>query len=438
MRIGTPLLAAVLALGAAAAPAGAASVAYNEGGNLVLASPDGAQKLALTSDGTPPDPYYGIAQAADGTTVAARLQTFDKRRPVLYKFAATDGKVAASNVLPSSALLDPVVAPVGLDIDAAGKTVAFGYSACELSGCGVRRVGYWLTFADHGPANPSAPQGSSGLIAPSFYGDRIVSSDGTKIMVQDAANAPFTDGHAGWIDPGNAGARFWAAEVGAGVRQIALEYSHDDTWGIVIASGDGTLGGATKLACFLPTTGRAQDVSYSPDGTLIAWKDDQGVKVAGAPDLAAPLGPNDACTLSKPAVVLSPTGADPNFGGADVAAMIAARAAAPGAPGGGGTPTTPTTGKPAVAVLSGGKLKLAGKRIAVRVRVPGAGKVTATLKRGRRVVAAGKASAKGAAEVRIPLALKVKPRKARGKLMLRVRWSGAGGAASATAKVKVR
>jgi len=90
MRIGTPLLAALLALGAAAAPAGAASVAYNEGGNLVLASPDGAQKLTLTSDGTAADPYYGIAQAADGTTVAARLQTFDERRPVLHEFAAAD------------------------------------------------------------------------------------------------------------------------------------------------------------------------------------------------------------------------------------------------------------------------------------------------------------------------------------------------------------
>ena len=114
--------------------AGAASIAYSEGGNLVLASPDGAHQLALTTDGTDPDPYYGIAQAADGTTVAARLQTFDKRRPVLYKFAAADGRIAASNVMPSSALLDGVVSPVGLDIDAAGKTVAFGYSACELSG----------------------------------------------------------------------------------------------------------------------------------------------------------------------------------------------------------------------------------------------------------------------------------------------------------------
>jgi hypothetical protein len=163
------------------------------------------------------------------------------------------------------------------------------------------------------------------------------------------------------------------------------------------------------------------------------------VKVAGAPDLAAPLGPGETCALSRPAVVISASGVEPNLGGADVPAMTAARAAAPQPPGGGGgAPAGPAGGKPAVALVSGARLKLAGKRVAVRVRVPGAGTVRATLERGRRVVAAGRASAKGAAEVRIPLALRVRPRKARGRLTLRVRWSGAAGAAAVTAKVRVR
>ena len=72
-----------------------------------------------------------------------------------------------------------------------------------------------------------------------------MSSDGFKIMVQEAANAPFNDGHAALDHPGDAGARFWAAEVAPGAKQIALEYSFQDKWGIVFASGDGTLGGAT-------------------------------------------------------------------------------------------------------------------------------------------------------------------------------------------------
>jgi hypothetical protein len=442
MRTRTSLILAAGAFALAAAPAGAASVAYTEGGNVVLASPDGTHKLALTGDGTPNDPYYGVAQSADGSTIAAKLETFDKRRPVLTHFKATDGTVAAANVMPAWSGANALVAPIGMDIDADGKTVAFGYSYCGLGACGTRQTGYWLTFADNGPANPSNPQGSSGLLAPSFSGDRIVSSDGFKIMVQEAINAPFNDGHAAWIDPGNAGARFWAAEVQPGVRQIALEYSFQDKLGIAFASGDGTLGGATEMKCFLGAAGRAKDVSYSPDGSRIAWHDDEGVKVAGAPDFAKPNGEGDTCALSSPPVLISATGTDPNLGGADVVAMAAARGAGGGGVGGGGG-----TGPGGQGPASGAKLTVSpkltlAKRVVIRVTVPGPGVVSARLAKGARAVASGsaKATVAGQRSVRLKLRKGVKPRRLRGKkLTLRVAWAGtAGGSASATVKVKAR
>jgi hypothetical protein len=440
MRTRTSLILAAGAFALAAAPAGAASVAYTEGGNVVLASPDGTHKLALTGDGTPNDPYYGVAQSADGSTIAAKLETFDKRRPVLTHFKAIDGTVAAANVMPAWSGANALVAPIGMDIDDAGKTVAFGYSYCGLGACGTRQTGYWLTFADNGPANPSNPQGSSGLLAPSFSGDRIVSSDGFKIMVQEAINAPFNDGHTAWIDPGNAGARFWAAEVQPGVRQIALEYSFQDKLGIAFASGDGTLGGATEMKCFLGAAGQAKDVSYSPDGSRIAWHDDEGVKVAGAPDFAKPNGEGDTCALSSPPVLISASGTDPNLGGADVVAMAAARGAGGGGVGGGTGPG----GKPPA---SGAKLTVSpkltlAKRVVIRVTVPGPGMVSARLAKGARAVASGsaKATAAGQRSVRLKLRKGVKPRRLRGKkLTLRVAWAGtAGGSASATVKVKAR
>jgi hypothetical protein len=445
MRIGITVGLAALAGCVAAAPASAASsVVFAEGGNVVVASVDGKQRLALTTDGTPQSPYYGVAQAANGTTIAARMEQFDKQRPVLVKFAARDGAPVARNVMPAASFAQSLVAPIGMEIDDAGQTVAFGYSYCGIGGCIGRVTGYWLTFADHGPANPSQPQGSEGLYAPSFSGNRIVSSDGTKIMVQEAANAPFTDGHTPWIDPGNAGARFWGAEVAAGVRQIALEYSHEQKWGIVIARGDGTLGGATELKCFLPTTGDARDVSYSPDGSLIAWRDGEGVKVAGAPNLDAPLGPGDTCALSSPPVVISATGVEPNLGGADVAAMIAARSS-----GGGGGPDAPGGGggggggqaAPSIALSVPRVLRL-GKRVSVRVTVPAAGTLSATLKSGKRVVASGRARAARAGQMRVAMKLRrgVRARKLRGKrLVVRVTWTGASGArAEATARVRAR
>ena len=435
LLLGTALAACVMAPAAEAA-----SVAYSEGGNVVLASPDGAAKLPLTTDGTPVAPYYTAAQSANGVTVAARQEQFDTMRAVLHAYSAVDGRETAANVMPRNALYTDTVMPIRLDIDAQGTTVAFGYSTCGIGGCINRTNGYWLTFAQNGPANPSSPQGSSGLVAPSFHGSRIVSSDTFKIMVQAPENAPFNDGHSGWIDPGTAGARFWAAAVRPDGKAVALEFSSPSTgFGVVLASADG-LGGATALKCFLPAAGEAQDVSWSPDGTMLAWADDEGVKVARAPDLAAPPAAEDACVMGSAPKVLSATGTDPDFGGADVPAMIAAR----GKGGGGPVPAPgpgPAPGASEVSVSAPATARVK-RGFKATVVAPGAGIVTAKLLRGRKVVGAGRAAAAGAGPVKVKVKLRrgVRARALRGKaLTLRVVWSGASGDSStATATVRAR
>ena len=442
------LLGTAAALLLAAPAAGASSsVAYSEGGNIVLASPDGKSRLALTTDGTPVSPYYTAAQSAGGVTVAARQEQFDSMRAVLHAWSAADGRETAANVMPRNALYTDTVMPIRLDIDAAGETVAFGYSTCGIGGCINRTNGYWLTFAGHGPANPSSPQGSTGLVAPSFHGNRIVSSDTFKIMVQAPENAPFNDGHSGWIDPGTAGARFWAAEVRPDGKAVALEFSSPSTgFGVVLASADGALGGETELKCFLPAAGEAQDVSWSPDGTMLAWADDEGVKVARAPDLAAPPAAEDKCVMGSAPTVLSATGEDPNFGGADVPAMIAARGGDGGGggqqPGSGSGPgTDPLPGAAAVAVRAPGKVSLK-RGFKATVTAPAAGTVVAKLLRGRKAVGSGRATAAGAGPVKVKVKLRrgVRARSLRGKaLTLRVVWSGASGdSLTATATVRAR
>ena len=85
--------------------------------------------------------------------------------------------------------------------------------------------------------------------------------------------------------------------------------------------------------CFLPTAGVARDVSLSMDATRIAWTDDGGLKVAGAPTTAA-----DPCALTSPPVVISPTASQGAIGGTDVAAFL---------PTSGGPPTGgPKSGAP--------------------------------------------------------------------------------------------
>jgi hypothetical protein len=97
------LLGTAVALCVAAPASHAASVAYSEGGNVVLASPDGAATLALTTDGTPVAPYYAVAQAADGTTVAARQEQLDTMRAVLHAYSPATGAETAANVMAATA-----------------------------------------------------------------------------------------------------------------------------------------------------------------------------------------------------------------------------------------------------------------------------------------------------------------------------------------------
>ena len=74
--------------------------------------------------------------------------------------------------------------------------------------------------------------------------------------------------------------------------------------------------------------------------------------------------------------------------------------------------------------------------------VPAAGRVSARLARGRKVVASGASRASAAGRVKVALKLRagVRPRRLRGRtLALRVVWTGAsGGSAVATAKLKAR
>jgi hypothetical protein len=335
------IAAAVLTL---AAPAHAASVAYVDNDNVWLSSPDGTQKLQLTNTGTPDRPWGWPSQGPDGKTVAYHSDNFtledgtQTTRPVLYLYGP-DGNYATSNLLPrSSSAIGGAVYPIGLDMDWDSKTVAFGYHACGFA-CNSSWEGYWLTYSDQQPMNPSDPQGQADLYFPTFYNHRVISSDsGGRIFVQpDVPEAPFTSSYQMWLDE-TPDFRLSRATVSMTGNFVALDWTQYDATaqdeigeGTAIGRDQGQIPSDVTQLCNLPAAGTPHNLTFSPDGTQMAWKDDDGVKVAGVPNLAASTA---ACQLTAPAVVISPSGRLPDFGGADVAAILKARQPATGNGGG--------------------------------------------------------------------------------------------------------
>ncbi|MFA9271930.1 MAG: hypothetical protein ACEQSX_14475, partial [Baekduiaceae bacterium] len=322
-------LALVATAACAAAPSAVAAtptVAYIDGNDLWFASADGTQKRQLTTTGTTERPFQVPSQGPDGATVVVKREDFEGgSRPVLYRYRA-DGTMQTGNVMPVYSGATAPVYPIGLDMDWQSNAVAYGYSYCGFACRSVYR-GYWLTFSDNQGAFPTNPQGQSDAFFPTFYGKRVISSDsGGSLFVQpDVAEAPFTNSYQGWISGPDNNVNWRRAEVAATGQQVALEWysrtSGDTANGIYVGQHTGAIPGNVQNICSLPTVGAASNVTFSYDGTLVAWQDGEGVKVAGAPNLAAG---TPTCTLSAPARIISATGKAPHLGGADPAAWAAA------------------------------------------------------------------------------------------------------------------
>ena len=212
------------------------------------------------------------------------------------------------------------VYPIGLDMDWNSNAVAYGYSYCGFA-CQSLYRGYWLTFSDNQGAYPSDPQGASDAFNPTFYKTRVVSSDsGGNIFVQpDVPEAPFTSSYQGWLTTAR-------ASTSPAPRSRPPTTRSRSSWvkdgGAAGHHGRPALGHrAERPRRRLRPPDRRQgsgNATFSPDGSQMAWNDDEGVKVAGVPNMAAG---TDTCTLTAPAHVIAPAGHAPSFGGADVAAV---------------------------------------------------------------------------------------------------------------------
>lgn len=386
------LFAAALAGLAAAGAAQAASVAYIDDREVWLSSLDGAAKVRLSAgEGR----WLDVAQADGGRVIGVQNEPGKISQLSRFTIWEPDGSIAHQGPLPyrSDWAAWLLAAPLSLDLTADGRAAVFGYSASSLFPPFSFNRGFVVMPFNNGLINTELTR--SGRERPTLAADRVIAVSGSSVQRQNAeAGVPYTENFSTWFTLGlpsgselrrvdvaaNAGAVAWEIDGGSAANQV-----------IDVAPLPGGLAAEPNYpaGCRLQTAGGGRDVSLSQDATRIAWRDDGGVKVAGIPVFTGA----DACQLSAPPVVISPTGTHPSIGGADAAAIAAARAGTPGGgttgsgsgttsrPGGGGATGTGGTTSPALAVTVPARPAVSALRsgLAVTVTAPGAGLVTVTL-----------------------------------------------------------
>jgi hypothetical protein len=425
------LIAVIAALGVvAAAPgaAGAASIAYIDNGEVWLSSLDGTQKVRLATpvvnSGGETEKWLAVAASDGGRIVAARNVPGRQASFSWFKAWEPSGTSTVEGPMNAPSGWAIYVYPLGFDVTADGSHMVYGYSnsgfCCPTSlaqGTYVRPV----TNSSLDPINVSGEQ------HPTLFGNRMIAHAGGTVDVQDTSGAPYGTDFTPWIDVSGTGLDLRRTDVAGNGQLAALELEQwnggtQEIGKIAVLAIQGVDQAPTFPAavdCFMPTAGVATDTSLSPDATRIAWTDDGGLKVAGAPTTAA-----DPCALTSPPVVISPTASQGAIGGADIAPFLPASGGPPsgGPPPGGGSPS----GAPVATVPRKVTVKALARAagLSIKVKVSRAGKVKISgsvpakvLTSSRSVVVAtGSATARRAGTVTVKVRLTKAARKKRSRL----------------------
>jgi hypothetical protein len=418
-------LIAVLFLLTTAPAAGAASIAYIDGGEVWLSSLDGVQKTRLATHVVNPsgetEKWLAVAASDSGRIVAARNFPGRISRFSWFKVWEPNGTSTVEGPLNAPSGWTSYVYPLGFDVTADGVHMVYGYSnsgsCCPISfaqGTYVRPV----TNSSLDPINVSGEE------HPTLFGNRMIAHTGGTVNVQGDP-APYGTSFSPWLDLSGTGLDLRRTDVAANGQLAAIELEQWDSGGqtvgkiaVVATQGVDQPPNLAAIDCFMPTAGVAKDVSLSLDATRIAWTDEGGLKVAGTPTSSA-----DPCVLTSPPVTISPTASQGAIGGANMAAFLPASAQPPGSgPPPAGEGTAPLATLPRKLTT---KALARAKGVPIKVKVSRAGKVklsgTVLAKiLGRRgkpiVIATGSTNATRAGTVTVRLRLTTAGRKKRSRL----------------------
>ncbi len=405
-------LSATLVLAGLPAAADAAVVAYIDQGEVWVSSLDGTRNARISGgEGN----WLDVA-ASDGGRIAGaqndpgKISSFS-----FFRVWESNGKLAhfgALSAIPGESIY---VYPLSFDLSADGSMLVYGFSNYHLSGASFvfDRGFYWRTVNNAG----GPPIRIGGEEWPTLFGTRVVSSANHWVRLQDPSS-PLSETFADWLDTsGVPDTVLHRTDVSANGQLAAIELvapifgpiTAEAIAVVSIASLGGGLTGAVD--CFLPAVGRATSVSISQDGSHIAWKDDEGVKVAGAPS-----GTAEFCALASPPVLISATGKHPSIGGGNVAGFLPLLVAFPSKFSVSALAKTKGVSLTVINAPAAGKITCAGTVPASRIGRRGSKRV---------VVATCSATAAQGGEVKVKLRLNAVGRKAvkklrGGKLALKV------------------
>jgi hypothetical protein len=323
MRIALILLALLLAVPAVA---DAASVAYVENGEVWLSSLDGAQKVRLAAPvvnaEAKTEKWLAVAASDGGRIVAARNVPGMTARSTWFKVWEPNGTSTVEGPMNAPSGWALYAYPLGFDVTPDGHHMIYGYSNSGFCCPQSFAQGTYVRPVSNSPLDPI---NISGQEDPTLFGSRVIAHSGTTVNVQDPSTVYGSD-FVPWLDVSGTGLELHRTEAAANGQLIALELERwQDGKKIVgkialVATANGVggdLADPPAVDCYLPASGVATDVSLSQDGRFVAWSDDQGLKVAGAPVSAA-----DPCVLTSPPVVIAAAGNSASMGGADIAAFL--------------------------------------------------------------------------------------------------------------------
>ena len=393
MKLPRMLLVVGLAMLLAPAAANADSIVYIDQGNVWSATPDGARKVQLTAGGG----WHSPTQADDGTIAAVQ-----GAGPI--QVMAGDGRpirTITTEMARSSNGGMFEARPTDLSFSPDGTKIAYSYYSFSCppgSSCGAQRSTF---YTDATTATPIATYGNQfGVSNPEWVTNSrtlVFGGYGSQVSIDDLGPGDYS--HKAWMVPnGDMG----DGEVTRDGTRLAVTSDYGENTRISFFAVSGDI--KTQMppvepqhACSMTNPDpNFADPTWAPDGAGIAWQSSKGIEVSrftvfGPGQCEAP---ND--------LLLSATGTEPDWGPADPPASAYKVLPVPQTPPPVTNPAPQPAPKASIALTKTTRQALR-KGLAVKVTVPGAGKLKLVARAKGKKVASGTATAKQAGTVTVKL-----------------------------------